>query len=87
MKSFSIGPDVFVSKSKSGLSKLGSIGGYLEKGMTKVNDQVINLRNITESARNSAPIFANKILEIAGIDKTNLDLGRKFDIKEADVVG
>lgn len=87
MNSLGIGSDVFVSKSKSTASKLGSIGGYLEKGMKKVGDQVINLRNLTQSARNSAPVFANKILEIAGLDKTKIDLGRKFNIKESDVVG
>jgi len=87
MNSLGIGKDVFVSKSLSTASKLGSIGGYLEKGMKKVGDQVINLRNLTQSARESAPLFANKILEIAGLDKTKIDLGRKFNLKESYVVG
>lgn len=87
MNSLGIGKDVFVSKSKTKANEAGSIGGYLEKGMKKIGDTAINLRNLTQSARESAPLFANKILEIAGLDKGNLDLGRKFDIKESDVVG
>ena len=87
LDSLDMGDDVFVSKSKNALNKIGTEGGYIEKWLSKIAGRIINLRNISMTARTSANLFANKILEIAGVDKNNLKLGRDFKIKEEDVIG
>jgi len=48
---------------------------------------VINLRNITQSARNSAVLFANKILESVGVDKTIPTFTRKVKLDDSTVSG
>lgn len=54
--------------------------------MTKLSDQFVNLRNISQTARNSMPLFANKILESAGINKREQKF-RDFKLTEDMVVG
>lgn len=79
--------NVYVSKSKNVLNQAGTIGGYVEKWLSKVLNRDINLRNITQSARNSANLFANKILESVGVDKTQSNITRDINIKPEDIVG
>lgn len=86
LNSFSLGGNVFVSRSKNIRNNLWTIGGYLEKGMKKLSDRYVNLRNISQTARNSMPLFANKILESISLDKRNQDF-RDFGFTEDMVIG
>lgn len=71
-----------VSKSKNALNDGGTIGGYLEKGISSVGKQIVNLRNITQSVRSSGTLFANTILDAVGVDKRNPTFTRDFTVTE-----
>lgn len=55
--------------------------------MKDIGGQKVNLRNISQSVRNSGILFANKILEEFGIDKRTQKFDTDMKVKESDVAG
>jgi hypothetical protein len=84
----------FVSKSfnKANAGKLdkgifATIGWLTEKGMAKIGDEYINLRNMIRTSKSMAPRVGDIILEANGIDKRNQSFPREITITRDDLIG
>ena len=80
LDSLTLGDGVEVSRTYGLRHKVGTIAGQVEKGIKKLSDYTPNLRNIWQTARSSAPLFANRILEHYNIDKRAQKFPRDFQI-------